>query len=152
MTAHPEPPELDIVALVRRDVARAVRDAADHTDSPFLAHGRLDVTLDPLRQRLALLARRRPDLHAELAEHFDVSTSPDDVAAAVAGYAHRLLERRLERTARTTGPDVADPTLMSDVLRVRAVAHRRDPPRPAPPRQLTPPRGRSRDRARPLTP
>lgn len=132
MTTHPERPEPDIVALVRRDVARAVRDTADHTDSPYLAHGRLDGTLDPLRQRLALLAQRRPDLHARLADHLDISASPDDVAAAVAGYAHRLLERRLDRTARTTGAAVADPTLTSDVLRVRAVAHRRDLTRPAP--------------------
>jgi hypothetical protein len=59
---------------VRRDVARP-SDAADHTPSPYFAHGRLDGTLDPLRQKLALLAQHRPDLYARLADHFDVTAT-----------------------------------------------------------------------------
>ena len=105
----PEPREPDIVALVQRDVALAVRDAADHTPSPYFAHGRLDGTPDPLRQKLALLAQRRPDLHAKLADHFDVTVTPDDVAAAVTRHAHTLLERRLQQTPPPTGPTVLAP-------------------------------------------
>ena len=62
-----------IVALVKRDIGRAVRDAADHTDSPVLRARRLDRDLGPTAaERLALLAQRRPDLLAQLADHFDV--------------------------------------------------------------------------------
>jgi hypothetical protein len=139
MTTTPERRELDIVALVRRDVARAVRDAADHTASAYFAHGRLDGTLDPLRQKLALLAQRRPDLHAKLADHFDVSATPDEVAEAVTRYAHALLERRLHKTPPTTGPTILDPAQKPDPHPIRG-AIRRAPPRPT----ATPPPGRSR--------
>ena len=135
----PEPREPGIVALVQRDVARAVRDAADHTPSPYFAHGRLDGTLAPLRQKLALLAQRRPDLHAKLAEHFDVTDTPDGVAGAVTRYAHTLLERRLEQTPPPTGPTILDLTPEHDGRRAREGLHRA-PPRPAAP----PPPGRSR--------
>jgi len=135
----PERRELDIVALVRRDIGSAVRDAADHTPSPHFAHGRLDGTLDPLRQKLALLAQRRPDLHARLADHFDVSVTPDDVAAAVTSYAHGLLERRLQQTPPPTGPTILDPAQEPDPHRARG-RHLRAASRPAAP----PPPGRSR--------
>ncbi len=138
MTATPEPRELDIVALVRRDIGSAVRDAADHTPSPYFAHGRLDGTLAPLRQKLALLAQRRPDLHARVADHFDVTATPDDVAAAVTRYAHTLLERRLQQAPTTTGPTILGPAQQPDPHRARGGRHRA-PPRPAPP-----PHGRSR--------
>ena len=139
MTTTPEPRELDIVALVRRDIGSAVRDAADHTASPYFAHGRLDGTLDPLRQKLALLAQHRPDLYARLADHFDVTATPDDVAAAVTRYAHTLLERRLQQTPPPTGPTILDLAPEPDPHRARRGRHRA-PPRPAAP----PPPGRSR--------
>ena len=139
MTATPERRELDVVALVRRDIGSAVRDAADHTPSPYFAHGRLDGTLDPLRQKLALLAQRRPDLHAKLAAHFDVTATPDGIAGAVTRYAHTLLERRLQQTPPPTGPTILDPAPEPDPDRARAGPHR------APPRwAATPPPGRSR--------
>ena len=140
MTTTPEPRGPDIVALVRRDVARAVRDAANHTSSPYFAHGRLDGNLAPLRQRLALLAQRRPDLHARLADHFDVSAAPDDVAAAVARYAGLLLERRLQRTARTTGPLAVDP----DVAGAQRLQAGADAMHRTPPGNARPPPARSR--------
>ena len=139
MTATPERREPDIVALVRRDVARAVHDAADHTPSPYFAHGRLDGTLDPLRQKLALLAQRRPDLHAKLADHFDVTGSLDAVSAAVTRYAHTLLERRLQQTPPPTGPTILDLATEPDPHPARA-GRNRPPPRPA----ATPPPGRFR--------
>ncbi len=139
MTTTPEPREADIVALVRRDIGSAVRDAADHTPSPYFAHGRLDGTLAPLRRKLALLAQRRPDLHAKLADHFDVTATPDDVAAAVTRYAHTLLERRLQPTPPTTGPTILDLAPEPDPHPTRGGPHRA-PPRPAAP----PPPGRSR--------
>ena len=135
----PKPREPDIVALVRRDIGSAVRDAADHTPSPYFAHGRLDGTLGPLRQKLALLAQRRPDLHAKLADHFDVTVTPDGVAAAVTRYAHTLLERRLQQTPPTTGPTILDLAPEPDPHLARG-RQRRAPPRPA----ATPPPGRSR--------
>lgn len=138
MTTTPERRELDIVALVRRDVGRAVRDAADHTPSPYFAHGRLDGALTPLRQKLALLAQRRPDLHASLADHFDVTDTPDGVAAAVTRYAQALLERRLQQTPPPTGPTILDPAQEPDPHPARGARHRA-PLRPAPP-----PTGRSR--------
>ena len=115
----PERRELGIVALVRRDIGSAVRDAADHTPSPYLAHGRLDGTLAPLRQKLALLAQRRPDLHAKVADHFDVIATADDVAAAVTRYAHTLLERRLQQTPPPTGPTILDLAPEPDPHRAR---------------------------------
>ncbi len=139
MTTTPERREPDIVALVRRDVARAVRDAADHTASPYFAHGRLDGNLAPLRQKLALLAQRRPDLHTKLADHFDVTATHDDVTAAATRYAHTLLERRLQQTPPPTGPTILDPAQEPDPHRARGVPHRALP-RPAAP----PPPGRSR--------
>ena len=139
MTTTPERREPHIVTLVRRDVARAVHDAADHTPSPYFAHGRLDGTLNPLRQKLAMLAQRRPDLHVRLADHFDVNNTPDDVAAAVTRYAHTLLERRLLQTPPTTGPTILDPAQEPDPHRARE-GHHRAPPRAA----ETPPPGRSR--------
>ncbi len=128
----PEPREPHVVALVRRDIGSAVRDAADHTASPYFAHGRLDGTLDPLRQKLALLAQHRPDLYARLADHFDVTATPDDVAEAVTRYAHTLLERRLQRTPPTTGTTILDLTAEHRLDRARGASHRA-PPRPAPP-------------------
>ena len=139
MTTTPEPREPDIVALVRRDVGSAVREAADHTPSPYFAHGRLDGTLDPLRQKLTLLAQRRPDLHAQLADHFDVTATPDGIAGAVTRYAHTLLERRLQQTPLPTGPTILDLAPEPDPHRARG-GHHRPPPRPAAP----PPPGRSR--------
>jgi hypothetical protein len=138
MTTTPEPREPDIVALVRRDVARAVRDAADHTPSPYFAHGRLDGTLTPLRQKLALLAQRRPDLHGRVADHFDVTDTPDGVAAVVTRYAHTLLERRLQQTPPPTGPTILDPAQEPDPHPAREGRHR------APLRSAPPPTGRSR--------
>jgi len=135
----PEPREPDIVALVRRDVGSAVREAADHTPSPYFAHGRLDGTLDPLRQKLTLLAQRRPDLHAQLADHFDVTATPDGIAGAVTRYAHTLLERRLQQTPPTTGPTILDLAAAHGPHRAREGPHR-PPPRPA----ATPPPGRPR--------
>ena len=135
----PKPREPDIVALVRRDIGSAVRDAADHTPSPYFAHGRLDGTLAPLRQKLALLAQRRPDLHARVADHFDVTATPDDVTGAVTRYAHALLERRLEQTPPPTGHTILDLTPEPDPQPARGARHRA-PPRPA----ATPPPGRSR--------
>ena len=138
MTTTPEHREPDIVALVRRDIGSAVRDAADHTPSPYFAHSRLDGSLDALRQKLVLLAQHRPDLHARLAERFDVSATPDDVAAAVTRYAHTLLERRLQQTPPPTGPTILDLAPEPDALRGRAAHHS------APPRLAPPPLGRSR--------
>lgn len=137
MTTTPERRELDIVALVRRDVGSAVRDAADHTPSPYFAHGRLDGALAPLQQKIILLAQRRPDLHAKLADHFDVDATPDDVAAAVTRYAHTLLERRLQQTPPPPGSTVLDLAAEPDPHPARQC---RPPPRPA----ATPPPGRSR--------
>ena len=98
-TTHPPPSRPptrgpSVVGLVKRDVGRAVRDAATQTSSPYFGHARLHRDLDRLRERLALLEQRRPDLLAQVADHFDVPPTAQDVAAAAQDLADRLLERR----------------------------------------------------------
>ena len=83
-----------IAGVVKRDVGRAVRDAAAQTDSPYIGHAALHRDLGRLRERLTLLEQRRPDLLAQVADHFDVPPTAHDVAAAAQHLADLLLERR----------------------------------------------------------
>ena len=99
MTPEPTPQHRptdvpSIVGLVKRDVGRAVRDAATATSSPYFGHAHLHRDLDRLRERLALLEQRRPDLLAQVADHFHVPPTAQDVAAAAQDLADRLLDRR----------------------------------------------------------
>ena len=84
----------NIVGLVKRDIGRAVRDAAAQTDSPYFGHAALHRDLGRLRERLTLLEQRRPDLLTQVADHFDVPPTAHHVAAAAQELADRLLERR----------------------------------------------------------
>ncbi|NHA68774.1 hypothetical protein [Phycicoccus flavus] len=93
MSRHPQTPP-SVLALVHRDLGRAVRDAACHTLSPYLAAHRLDIELAPLRSRIDLLAQRRPDLLDQLAEHWGTRPDPADLGDAVTRHAHLLLVRR----------------------------------------------------------
>ncbi len=83
-----------VIGLVKRDIGRAVRDAAAQTDSPYFGHAALHRDLGRLRERLTLLEQRRPDLLAQIAAHFDVPSTAQDVATAAQDLADRLLERR----------------------------------------------------------
>ena len=83
-----------VIGLVKRDIGRAVRDAAAQTDSPYFGHAALHRDLGRLRERLTLLEQRRPDLLAQVADHFDVPSTARDVATAAQDLADRLLERR----------------------------------------------------------
>ena len=84
----------NIVGLVKRDIGRAVRDAAAQTDSPYFGHAALHRDLGRLRERLTLLEQRRPDLLTQIADHSDVPPTAHHVAAAAQALADRLLERR----------------------------------------------------------
>ena len=83
-----------VIGLVKRDIGRAVRDAAAQTDSPYFGHAALHRDLGPLRERLTLLEQLRPDLLTQIADHFDVPRTAQDVATAAQDLAARLLERR----------------------------------------------------------
>ena len=83
-----------VIGLIKRDIGRAVRDAAAQTDSPYFGHAALHRDLGRLRERLTLLEQRRPDLLTQIADHFDVPRTAQDVATAAQGLADRLLERR----------------------------------------------------------
>ena len=115
MTPEPTPEQAapavpNIVGLVKRDVGRAVRDAATATSSPYFGHAHLHRDLDRLRQRLALLEQRRPDLLAQVADHFHVPPTAQDVAAAAHDLAHRLLDRRyLQPDAHDAAPGWTSP-------------------------------------------
>ena len=98
-----------VIGLVKRDIGRAVRDAAAQTDSPYFGHAALHRDLGRLRERLTLLEQRRPDLLTQIADHFDVPPTAGDVATAAQDLADRFLERRYAQ---------ADPD---------AAAHRRRP-------------------------
>ena len=104
MTPEPTPQRPtavpSVVGLVKRDVGRAVRDAAIATSSPYFGHAHLHQDLERLRERLALLEQRRPDLLAQAADHFHVPPTAQDVAAAAQDLADRLLDRRY------TQPDI----------------------------------------------
>jgi hypothetical protein len=84
----------NIVGLIKRDIGRAVREAAAQTDSHYFGHAALHRDLGPLRERLTLLEQRRPDLLTQIADHFDVPRTARDIATAAQGLADRLLERR----------------------------------------------------------
>ncbi len=90
------PPQRDpsVVGLVKREIGRAVRKAAAQTDSPYFGHAHLHRDLGRLRERLILLEQRRPDLLAQIADHFDVPRTAQDLATAAQDLADRLLERR----------------------------------------------------------
>lgn len=140
MTTDPARLQPDIVALVNSDIDAAVRDAAHHTSSPYVAAGRLEHNLTPLRERLALLAHRRPELLDTLAAHFGVAGTDVDLITLVELRAHGLLERAhglLERTHEvlhaTTEPTVPDPTRDARRLRHSTEQHRSPPGRPLPP-------------------
>ena len=83
-----------VIGLVKRDIGRAVRDAAAQTDSPYFGHAALHRDLGRLRERLTLLEQRRPDLLTQVADHFDVPRTAQDVATAAQDLADWLLERR----------------------------------------------------------
>jgi hypothetical protein len=83
-----------VIGLVKRDIGRAVREAAAQTDSPYFGHAALHRYLGWLRERLTLLEQRRPDLLTQIADHFDVPPTAHDVATAAQDLADRLLERR----------------------------------------------------------
>jgi hypothetical protein len=108
----------NIVGLVKRDIGRAVRDAASQTDSPYFGHAHLHHDLGRLRERLTLLEQRRPDLLAQVADHFDVPSTARDVATAAQDLADRLLERRYAQ---------ADPYAAARISRAAdtTAAHRR---------------------------
>lgn len=90
-----------IVALVHRDLGAAVRDAAAHTLSPYVAAARLEHNLDPLRQRIDLAGRQRPGLLRQLADHYRTPPETAAVDAAVTRHAHLLLVRRHAHAAGT---------------------------------------------------
>ena len=90
-TPQPGP---SVIGLIKRDIGRAVRDAAAQTDSPYFGHAALHRDLGPLRERLTLLEQRRPELLAQVADHFNVPRTAQDVAAAAQDLADRLLDRR----------------------------------------------------------
>lgn len=94
MNGTPAPEHSSVVALVHRDAGAAVRDAAAHTLSPYVAAARLETNLAPLRERLHLLARRRPDQLAVLADHWGTTPDPGEVTAALTRHAALLLVRR----------------------------------------------------------
>ena len=127
----PQPP--DIIALVNGDIDAAVRDAADHTSSPYVAAGRLEHNLAPLRERLTLLAHRRPELLDTLAAHFGVAGTDVDLITVVELRAHGLLERTHEAPAATAEPTVPDTTTDARRLRHSTDQHRSPPGRPQPP-------------------
>jgi len=129
MTTDPPRSEPGIVALVRSDIDRAVRDAVQHTASPYSAAGRLEDNLTPLRERLAMLAQRRPELLVILAAHFDVAATHADVAAAVDRCAQALLER-IHETADPAPGATADNNTTAGAQRLRdsTHAHHRTPP------------------------
>jgi len=83
-----------VIGLVKRDIGRAVRDAAAQTDSPYFGHAALHRDLGRLRDRLTLLEQRRPDLLTQIADHFDVPRTARDIVTAAQDLADRLLERR----------------------------------------------------------
>ena len=83
-----------VIGLVKRDIGRAVRDAAAQTDSPYFGHAALHRDLGRLRERLTLLEQRRPDLLTQIADHFDVPRTAQDIATAAQDLGDRLLERR----------------------------------------------------------
>jgi len=89
-------PGVNITALVRREVGAAVRQSGG-TVSPYFAHGRLHRELDLLRDRLAQVAQRRPDLLEVLAGDLHVPATLECVQAEVEARAGILLDRRLER-------------------------------------------------------
>lgn len=127
MTPEPTPEQAtraavpNIVGLVKRDVGRAVRDAATATSSPYLGRAHLHRDLDRLRERLALLEQRRPDLLAQVADHFHVPPTAQDVAAAAQHLGHRLLDRRyLQPDAPDAAPGWTPPARDAGTLRLRA--------------------------------
>ena len=87
---------VNITALVGREVGAAVRTSGG-TTSPYFAHGRLLWELQSLRDRIALLAQRRPDLLEVLAADLGVPATLHDVVTEVEDRAANLLARRLER-------------------------------------------------------
>ena len=94
---------VNITALVRREVGAAVRQSGG-TVSPYFAHGRLQRELDRLRDRLAQVAQRRPDLLKVLAGDLRVPATLECVLVEVETRAAALLDRRLERDHRVAGP------------------------------------------------
>ncbi|QKE85113.1 hypothetical protein [Arthrobacter sp. NEB 688] len=109
--------EPSVIALVNRDLGAAVRHAAGHTLSPFVAAHRLEYELGPLRHRIELLALRRPDLLARLAAHWECPPDPRHLDEELTEHAHHLLVRRhahagghldaLTEPLRRPGPDGA---------------------------------------------
>ncbi len=133
MSTDPARSRRDIVALVNSDIDAAVRDAAQHTSSPYVAAGRLEHNLTPLRERLALLAHRRPELLDTLAAHFGVAGTDVDLITVVELRAHELLERTHEAPAATAEPAVPDATSDARRLQHSTDQHRSQPARPQPP-------------------
>jgi len=86
---------VNITALVRREVGAAVRESGG-TVSPYFAHGWLQRELDRLRDRLAQVAQRRPDLLKVLAGDLRVPATLECVLVEVETRAAALLDRRLE--------------------------------------------------------
>lgn len=133
MTTDPARLQPDIVALVTSDIDAAVRDAAHHTNSPYVAAGRLEHNLTPLRERLALLAHRQPELHDTLTAHFGVAGTDIDLITVVELRAHELLKRTHEAPAATAEPTVPDTTTDAVRLQHSTKQHRSRPARPQPP-------------------
>ena len=129
-----------VVGLVKRDIGRAVRDAAAQTDSPYFGHAVLHRDLGRLRERLSLLEQRRPDLLAQVADHFEVPPTAQDVAAAAQDLADRLLERRYARVDPGTEARICR---AADTGRERRRADTAQQGR-APGNRTTPPRSRMR--------
>lgn len=110
----------NIVGLIKRDIGRAVRDAAAQTDSPYFGHAALHRDLGRLRERLTLLEQRRPDLLTQVADHFDVPPTAQDVATAAQDLADRLLDRRYAQ------PDPAAAARISRAADTTAACRRAD--------------------------
>ena len=85
---------ISVVGLVNRDLGAAVREAAA-IPSPYFAHGRMSVLMQPLVDRLNLLEDRRPELFTELAKRLGVSET--DVVAEVQMRGHNLSARAQTR-------------------------------------------------------
>ena len=103
-------------------MGRAVRDAATATSSPYFGHAHLHADLDRLRERLALLEQRRPDLLAQVADHFHVPPTAQDVAAAAHDLAAPAPRPPLHttRTRTTLRPGGTSPARDAGTVRLRA--------------------------------
>ena len=87
---------MKVLTLITRDIGRAVRATADGTSSPYFAAALLQRNLQILHHRLGRLAQQRPDVLADVADHWDVSPTAPAVIGEVDRRAAALLRRRMD--------------------------------------------------------